>query len=227
MEKFIETYGTNDVKKEESLTRYYDVIDLDQEYSLLRNADFIRKQVSFIEGKMMLAGDPVSIRVSKRGSIYFVIKNQIARGLVRSILLEKLIKYKYVLEKEPVAELPQYWIYKAYNKKFKLLVYINKKSNLYSLIYDYDYGIELLKKQQVKINYNRLREEPDTHQSGSKVWLKDPDEVYGSLAPEMFNEKVEELEEALNLLLELKQRRCSTEEIELLKEIKSELEIIL
>ena len=227
MEKFIETYGINDVKKEASITRYYNVVDMNNEFELLNNADFIRSQISFVEGKLYLSNDPVSVKLSRKGSIYFLIKNQIARGLVRSILLEKLIKYKYVLEKEPVAELPQYWIYKAYNKKFKLLVYINKKSNLYSLIYDYDYGIELLKKQQVKINYNRLREEPDTHQSGSKVWLKDPDEVYGSLAPEMFNEKVEELEEALNLLLELKQRRCSTEEIELLKEIKSELEIIL
>jgi len=225
--KVNEVYETDDIKNDNNLTRYYDIVDIEQEYGLLQNIDFIRSQISFVEGKIYMAGDPVDIKVSRKGSIYFIVKGKLVRGLVRNILLEKLIEFKYSMSKEPVGELPNYWVYEAYNKKFELLVWIHKKSNLISLIYDYDYGIELLKKQQVKINYNRLREESDTHQSGSKVRLREPDEIYGSLEPEMFNERTSELEEVLNLVLELKQRKVSTEEYELLKEIKSELEIIL
>ena len=95
MEKFIETYGINDVKKEASITRYYNVVDMNNEFELLNNADFIRSQISFVEGKLYLSNDPVSVKLSRKGSIYFLIKNQIARGLVRSILLEKLIKYSH------------------------------------------------------------------------------------------------------------------------------------
>ena len=225
--KINEIYETNDIKYEENINRYYDLIDLNQEYELIKNVNFIRSQISFIESKIYIAGDPVDIRLSKKGSIYFTVKGNLVRGLIRNILLEKLIEFKYSMSKEPVGELPQYVIYIASNDKYKLLVYINKKNSLYTMIYDIEPGLLVLKEQKVRIVYNKLREEPDTHQSGSKVWLGEPDEIYGKLPPEHFTEKVEELEEVLNLVLELKQRKVSTEEYELLREIKSELEIIL
>jgi len=220
-------FETNDIKYEENINRYYDLIDLNQEYELIKNVNFIRSQISFIESKIYIAGDPVDIRLSKKGSIYFTVKGNLVRGLIRNILLEKLIEFKYSMSKDPIGELPNYWIYKANNKNYKLLVWISKKSGLYTMIYDIEPGLLVLKEQKVRIVYNKLREEPDTHQSGSKVWLGEPDEIYGKLPPEHFTEKVEELEEVLNLVLELKQRKVSTEEYELLREIKSELEIIL
>ena len=180
-------FETNDIKYEENINRYYDLIDLNQEYELIKNVNFIRSQISFIESKIYIAGDPVDIRLSKKGSIYFTVKGNLVRGLIRNILLEKLIEFKYSMSKEPVGELPQYVIYIASNDKYKLLVYINKKNSLYTMVYDYEQGLLVLKEQKTKSNDRKLKEEPDTHQSGSKVWLKDPDEVYGSLAPEMFN----------------------------------------
>jgi len=220
-------FETNDIKYEENINRYYDLIDLNQEYELIKNVNFIRSQISFIESKIYIAGDPVDIRLSKKGSIYFTVKGNLVRGLIRNILLQKLIEFKYSMSKDPVAELPQYVIYIASNDKYKLLVYINKHTNLYTLVYDYEAGLKILHDQQVKINYRKLKEEQDIRSSGSKVWVKEPDEVYGQLQPEDFSIRTEELEETLNLLLELKQRRLSAEEYELLKEIKSELEIIL
>ena len=158
--KVNEVYGTDNVKNEENITKYYDIVDVEQEFGLLQNSDFIRKQVSFVDNKLYLAGDSVNVKLSKKGSIYFIIKNQIARGLVRNILLEKLVEYKYVLDKEPVCELPQYNVYIASNDKYKLLVWINKHTNLYTLVYDYEAGLKILHDQQVKINYRKLSQSP-------------------------------------------------------------------
>ena len=226
----MERFGTNGVKDESSMTRYYDTIEVENEFGIIQNTEFIRNQVSYIDDKMYLSGDRVNIKLSKRGSVYFLVKDKLIRGLVRNILLEKLIEYKYNMNPEPMVELPSYGIHEVVNNKgTKLLVWISKRNGLYSMIYSYDNGLKLLEEQKVKINYNRLREEnrEDTRAAGSSVHIPEANEIYGKLEPEMFTIRTKELEETLSLVLEMKQRVCSSEEIELLKEIQSELGIIL
>ena len=225
-----ERFGTDSVKKEENISLYYDVIDVEDEFGVIQNTEFIRNQVSYVDDKMYLSGDRVNIKLSKRGSVYFLVKDKLIRGLVRNILLEKLVEYKYSMNSEPVVELPSYWVYEAIGKTGKkLLIWISKKNNLYSMVYNYDNGLKLLEEQKVKINYNRLKEENrnDTRGVGSSVYIPEQNEIYGSLEPELFTIRTDELEEMLSLVLSMRQRKLSSEEIELLKEIKSELEIIL
>ena len=225
-----EQFNTNGVKDESSMTRYYDTIEVENEFGIIQNTEFIRSQVSYIDDKMYLSGDRCNIKLSKNGSVYFLVKGQLIRGLVRNILLEKLIEYKYNMNPEPIAELPSYGIHEVVNNKgTKLLVWISKRNGLYSMIYSYDNGLKLLEEQKVKINYNRLREEnrEDTRAAGSSVYVPEQNEIYGKLEPEEFTVRTKELEETLSLVLEMKQRVCSSEEIELLKEIQSEIGIIL
>ena len=225
-----EQFNTNGVKDESSMTKYYDIVDVENEFGVIQNTEFIRNQVSYVDGKMYLSGDRCNIKLSKNGSVYFLVKGQLIRGLVRNILLEKLIEFKYSMNSEPVAELPSYWVYEAISETGKkLLIWISKKNNLYSMVYNHDNGLKLLEEQKVKINYNRLKEENrnDTRGVGSSVHVPEQNEIYGKLEPEEFTIRTDELEEMLSLVLSMKQRKLSSEEIELLKEIKSELEIIL
>jgi len=225
----MERFGTDVVKNTENITQYYDIIDIEDEFGIIQNAEFIRDSITYIDNKIYMAGDRVVVKLSKKGSVYFLVKGNLVRGLVRNILLEKLIEFKYFMNQEPIAELPSYYVYKAHNNNNNLLVWISKRNNIYSLVYDYDNGLKLLKQQKVKINYNRLKEENrnDTRGVGSSVYISEPDEIYGKLEPELFTIRTKELEEMLSLVLSMRQRKLSSEEIELLKEIKSELEIIL
>ena len=224
-----EKFGTDSVKKEKNISLYYDIIDIEDEFGVIQNTSFIRDSITYIDGKIYMAGDRVIVKLSKKGSVYFLVKNQLIRGLVRNILLEKLIEFKYYMNQEPIAELPSYYVYKVHNNNKDLLVWISKRNNIYSLVYDYDNGLKLLKQQKVKINYNRLKEENrnDTRGVGSKVYIPEQNEIYDKLEPEEFTVRTKELEETLSLVLGMKQRVCSSEEIELLKEIQSELGIIL
>ena len=224
-----EQFGTDSVKKEKNISLYYDIIDIEDEFGVIQNTSFIRDSITYIDGKIYMAGDRVIIKLSKKGSVYFLVKNQLIRGLVRNILLEKLVEFKYYMNQEPEFELPSYYVYKAYNDNKDLMVWISKRNNLYSMIYNYDDGSKLLKQQQKDITYNKLKEENkgDTRGVGSSVHISEPDEIYGKLEPEEFTIRTDELEEMLSLVLSMKQRKLSSEEIELLKEIKSELEIIL
>ena len=224
-----EQFNTDSVKSENSMTKYYDIVDVENEFGVIQNTEFIRNQVSYIDDKMYLSGDRVVIKLSKKGSVYFLVKGQLIRGLVRNILLEKLIEFKYSMNQEPIAELPSYYVYKTYNDNNDLMVWISKRNNLYSMIYNYDDGSKLLKQQQKDITYNKLKEENkgDIRGVGSSVHIPEQNEIYGKLEPEEFTVRTKELEETLSLVLEMKQRVCSSEEIELLKEIQSELGIIL
>ena len=224
IEQFINKGGS--IKSQEEIDYYYNDINLKNEFSIINDRDFIRKSISFIDNRMHLCGDRVTIKIAKSGSIYFIIKNQVARGMVRNILLEKLIEYKYNLSVEPIADMPMYWVYKANNDSKELLVWVDKKNGSYAMIYALDKGIEMLKNQQMTITYGKLKEQ-SYRKTGSKVYIKDKNEIYANNEPEEFEIRTNELEEMLNLVLSMKQRVISFEESELLKEIQSEIEMIV
>lgn len=219
-----------EIKQEENQTRYYDVIDLEKEFDLL-DPKMVRKMISVDKDKRLyLANDLVEPRISKKGSIYFMIKgNYVKNRNIANILKTKLIEVQFTII-DHIKDLPSYIVelHKSILSKRKYIVWKSKRDGMIHIIMEEIAGLERLKNQMTQIEYKRLEEELDY----KKDLLVDPidvekHEIYYQQEPELFMEKVEELYELLATIKELKSRKISYEERELLKEIKSEIEYII
>lgn len=213
------------IENENNTTRHYDIIDIDYEYDLLEYNRCI-KSIAINDEKLYVAGERVVIKKSISGSYYFLLKNKLVRGALRNALLWKLLELrspKWRTE-EPVTDLPQLLIYKSVNNKTLDTMYIwySKTSGRVVMIYLNENGEKEMIKQMKKVQYRRLREEIPLRRI--KPVIKEENEIYRHNEPEWFIERTEELEDLLQLLYDLKLRRISTDERDLLRSIKEELE---
>jgi len=168
--------------------------------------------------KIYLAGDKVSYKVSRKGYIYIQIKNITVSGSIRQILLRTMYENSQAMGNaiklgsnilEPI----------TYNNT-PLHVAWDSDCATIKYICDEDIG----KNEIRKFEKSRLYKENQRTSSNDNAILHDKDEVYGDSDPELFIENTDELEELLQVILDIKLRKRSVEEIELLKEIRSEID---
>jgi len=212
----------------ESINSFIDVLELDKEFDLLSD-DIVKRAIVITDNKIYFGKDEVTIKFSKNGSMYFLLKgNYINNRKIRNTLLNKIVEEWFQIEKEPIAELPRYTIHRAVSKSNrKYLVWLDR-SERPVMVYQLEKGLKKLEEQQVAIEYSKLKEEMQyMHHINPEPILVDEEELYKT--PEDMVLRVEELNELLKVILELRgsNRKLSFEEYELLKEIQSEIDILV
>jgi hypothetical protein len=230
----IEVYGDYvNTQDESSIKRLYEpdeLIDLSKEFSILlkemKNKIFISSNKKII----YLGSDQVYIKFSKNGSLYFIVKNVYLRDYEVSLNLKTVLVEAQMRKVREVCELPRYIVehHQSIFSGKEYVIWRNKSNERISIIMEYNKGIERLKEQMSNIEYRMLKEESQyAHHIEQEPTIPEKDEIYGDKQPEYFIEKTAELKETLQVLLELKNRKISSEEFELLREIQSEISNII
>jgi len=211
----------------ETISSFIDVLELDKEFDLISD-DIVDKAIVVTKKKVFFGKDEVTVKFSKAGSMYFILKgNYISNRKIRNKILNKVVKSWFNISKEPIAELPRYSVYKAISKSNReYLIWLNNKDEAV-MVYQLEKGLEKLKEQQISIEYGKLKEEMQyMHHINTEPMLGE-EEIYKS--PEDMILRTAELKELLGEVLRLRgsNRKLSAEEYELLKEIQSEIEILI
>jgi len=212
----------------ETISSFVDVLEMDKEFELLSD-DIVNKAIVVTDNEVYIGKDEITIKFSKSGSMYFLINGKyINLKKIRNKILDKVVKSWFNISKKPITELPKYTVHKAVSKSNReYLIWLNNKGEAV-MIYQFEKGLEKLKEQQISIEYGKLKEEIKyIHHINTEPILGEEEEVYKS--PEDMILRTAELKELLGEVLRLRgsNRKLSAEEYELLREIQSEIEILI
>jgi hypothetical protein len=207
---------------ESNIKRFYELIDLSEELSLLLEP-IVDKAIYIKNNNIYIGDDKVEFRFSKQGNLYFTLKGVYIKEPIRSKVMSKV--QELLTETKELTELPKYIVKKFVSKTGnKYIGWISKRTEKLVMLSQYEKGIEKLNEQLKAIEYNVLREETNyVHSIEREPTEPEKDEIYGSKEPEVFIERTAELKELLQVVLEMKTRKISSEEFELLREIQSEI----
>jgi len=213
---------------EENIKRVYDVIDVEKELDVI-SQDVLKRAIYFKDGFVYIGNDKVVPKISKNGSVYFMLRGEIyiKTYSIRKAILKMLIDNGFTYIKD-VARLPKFQVQllKSGSGKEYLCWFNNQEEPI--MLYTKEKGVEKLEKQLTSIEYQMLKEELSySHHIETEPILPEPDEIYGSKEPELFVEKIAELKEAISVVLEMQQRKISADERILAIELKEELENLL
>jgi len=213
---------------EETIKRLYDVVSIEKEWDILHPS--IREKALYILGTdVYLDSDKIEPRISQNGFVYFTIGKHSIKGYnlniaIRNKFAEAQLRKIKIISKEPKYEI---WLYKSISDK-EYLVWIDKRTNQVNKIYTKQGGLNKLENELESIEYKALKEELDyVHNIEKEPTCVEEEEVYKE--PETFIERTAELKELLGEVLRLRTsgRKLSAEEFELLREIQSEIEILI
>ena len=213
---------------DETIKRLYDVVSIEKEWDILHPS--IKEKALYVLGTdVYLNSDKIEPRVSQNGFIYFRIGNHTIRGYNLNIAIRNKFAEAQLTKIRLIAEEPRFevWLYRSISDK-EYLVWIDKKTEQVNKIYTKKGGLEKLEEELKSIEYKALKEELEyTHNIEKDPQLAEEEEVYKE--PEVFVERTAELKELLGEILRLRgsNRKLSFEEYELLKEIQSEIEILV
>jgi hypothetical protein len=207
----------------ETSKKLFDVINLQREFDILE-PDIVKSALTHKHQNnrydIYLGNDEITFKISKLGYVNPYIKGVFIKGNVRTLLLSKLVELS-----EPTGEnyIVGRYTYEGiiYNNKLLFASYENKKlrfvlteKRMKEILENTEYRV--LKEE---LNYvHHIEKEPSVE--------VEPDEVYSN-NPEDFISRECELKELLNVVLKMKNRKLFPEEIELLKEISSEIEFLI
>ena len=215
-----------------SIKKFYELVDMDNELECLLD-DVANSSVSYStkHNAVMIAGDIVNVRISKNGSLYFMLKGLYLKGSLRNKVM-KLIIENQMEEVKELAELPKY-IVKLMKSKFsgkEYIVWFNKSEEPIIAMLK-EQGLQRLENQMKEIEYKALKEELNYANKINKEPIYNDayeDLVYEGQVEE-FQNQVAEMNEFLQVLYNIRtsKRALHPEELLLLKEIQSELNNII
>jgi len=216
--------------KKENIKRVYEIISIEEELNII-SPDVLKKAIYFKDGSVFIGNDKVVPKISKNGSIYFMLRGEIyiKTYSIKKAVLKMLIENKFTYVKD-IAELPKFNVklLKSDTGKEYLCWFNNQDEPV--MIYTKESGMLKLEKQLTDVEYAVLKEELlyMHHIEPDVVFNDEKDEIYGD-KPEDFISRESELKELLQIVLDIRGsgRRLFPEEIELLREIQSEIDILI
>jgi len=225
----IEMYGEHvNTTTEETIKRLYDVVSIEKEWDILHPS--IKEKALYVLGTdVYLDSDKIEPKASENGFIYFRIGRHTIRGYNLNIAIRNKFTEVQLTKIKLIAEEPSFeiWLYKSISNK-EYLVWIDKRTKQVNKIYTKKGGLNKLQEELKSIEYKALKEELEyVHNIEKEPTCVEEEEIYKE--PETFVERTAELKELLNEILRLRTsgRTISAEEFELLREIQSEIEILI
>ena len=212
----------------ETIKRLYDVVSIEKEWDTLHPS--IKKKALYVLGTDVYLGDnKIEPRISQNGFVYFTIGKHSIKGYNLNIAIRNKFTEAQLTPIKLIVEEPRYeiWLYKSISDK-EYLVWIDKRTNQVNKIYTKEGGLKKLEEELKSIEYKALKEELNyVHNIEKEPICIEEEEVYKE--PETFVERTAELKELLSEVLRLRTsgRKLSAEEFELLREIQSEIEILI
>ena len=207
-------------KKEESIDAVYNEIELKRELSIMHH-NVLKASIVVKDSEVLVAGDKVDIKLSKKGNVYCLVKGKYigySKEIISAVFKAKFNEYKVI------DELPSFLLIscksKTTNKNY--VAWYHKGSGLITKIQTDKTAERDIKQAKIEISYNKMRSELSSSYVPEMVFESD---IYESV--EDFVSREEELLELLKVINSMKVRKLLPEEIELLKEIKSELDFII
>lgn len=207
-------------KKEESIDYVCNNVELRRELSIMHH-NVLKSSIVVRDSEVLVAGDKVDIKLSKKGNVYCLVKGKYigySKEIISAVFKAKFDSYKVI------DELPSFLliscISKSTNKNY--VAWYHKGSGLITKIQTEKAANKDIKAAKIEISYNKMRSEISSNYVPEMVFESD---IYESV--EDFVSREEELTEMLKVINSMKVRKLLPEEVELLKEIKSELDFII
>ena len=209
---------------ESNIKKYYEIISIDQEMEILLK-DLVEANISYSnkQNAVLIANETVTVRISKTGSIYFLLKGLYLKEPIRGKVLKLLVENQLKEIKELV-ELPRYVVKLMQSESGKeYICWFNKNGEPVMLMVK-EAGLKRLENQLQSVEYKALKEELEYISHLEKEPIeREPDEIYGNKEPEVFIERIAELKEFLQVIMDMKNRKVSADEFDLLQTLQSEI----
>jgi len=204
----------------ENVSNYLSVdnIDLDNEFALISPV-LAKKSISInSKGNVFVGKDKIKKKMSKKGSLYYLIKNRYVSNRYLNRAINTII-YK-ASEPTEIIEMGSFNLVKGRTKVGAEVWFLVKGDECFSIKNN-----KGAKQTLQKFYYSKMQDEVD------KIYTKvfEPssasDTIYEGV--EDFQSRKEELEETLQVVLSMRNRVLLPEEREVLKELSSEISNLL
>ena len=200
----------------ENISNYLDVsmIDIEKELGLI--SPTLAKKSVWIDknGKAFVGSDPVTVKISKSGNIYYLLKKKFVKGLLARAISTAIYNAGIKLEE---IEMGSVSIVK-FRTKAGAEIFAMVGKGVYKLMTEASAKVSLQ-----RFYYSKMADE--TEKLSSKVFEPEEETIYEGV--EDFQDRTAEIEETIQVVLSMRNRKLLFEEREALKELLSEINALI